>query len=75
MEDSDIEYDSNGYEVRSEDSDSQGSMADFIVNDDEDDLQQSNIINSKRIIKPVLRYSDIVYDDDEEEDDDDDSEF
>ena len=83
MTESDIEVDDQGMEVRSEDdSDSDGSMKDFVTEsseeeeeDDEDDPEwlPPKPKDAKRVSKPPVRFAEQVFESEEEEETSDES--
>lgn len=66
---SDIELDSDGYEIRSEDSRSSGSLRDFVsyTDDDSDPEWLPPPKNVKRVIVKPVRFADQVFQSSEEE--------
>jgi hypothetical protein len=64
----DIEYDSSGCEVRSNESDSEGSLRDFIDDDsDLEDIDETNKLYVPRVRNLPIRFSEQVYETEEED--------
>jgi len=68
MSDSDIQYDSDEYEVRSVDSRSSGSLKEFIdTSDDSDPDWFPPPKHSKRVVAKPVRFAEEVFESSEEE--------